>query len=366
MKSKQENPHFSFGCARELYQTKQHPRLLCDADSLAHLKKKLAAGQGLKLMDALRAKVAPYVNYVHESKDVGASLVHYARTNDQMGGWVITYLADMAFVGVIDNDERAISAVIKVLDAIPAAEESGPKDSYRMGYEAGFGNLHVAFDLVYNHMSKGQRQAYCKWLVKSCILGSLEFIRPKRYIRAAAVNVKIVGMVSGLLAALVIEGEPGVPDLKKEKAELLQYLEATLFTFVGENGYPPEDIGYGTGMVGIVSRVLESLNRAGVLNPYTLNPIYEKYGRAILHFMQPWGEFSSNLGDYAADVGYTSLVIPRLAAHTNDPTLLWMQSTLTYPSGASGPNDIKKLRKQWPEAFIAPGLKVPEIGRAHV
>ena len=45
---------FGFGLAEDLYESGAHPRLLVGPDDVAALRKRIAAGPGKKLMDALR------------------------------------------------------------------------------------------------------------------------------------------------------------------------------------------------------------------------------------------------------------------------------------------------------------------------
>ncbi len=79
----------------------------------------------------------------------------------------------------------------------------------------------------------------------------------------------------------------------------------------------------------------------------------------MLHFVQPWGKFLFNTGDYGADFGWRSVVFPRLAGETNDPALLWLHGTLRYPVASSGPIDMAQRLIGFPELELAKGFQVP-------
>ncbi|MBI2437643.1 MAG: hypothetical protein HYV36_02360 [Lentisphaerae bacterium] len=165
-------------------------------------------------------------------------------------------------------------------------------------------------------------------------------------------------VLAALMTLLAVKGDPGVPDLTEEESELLRMFEASLFCGIGPNGYPAEDIAYGSGMVSFMARLVEPLRRAGLYDAYAL-PRYRRFGRAMLHFVQPWGKFLSNTGDYGADFGWRSPVFPRLAAETRDPALLWLHGALSYPIACAGPRDMKTRRVDFPELKLAPGFQAP-------
>lgn len=362
---------FEFGCARELYINKRHPRLLCGQEDIADLRRKVRGGNGRAIMDALRRKARGLAGVVKESPDVEGLLTHHNARTDPRGGGVLDSLADIALVGVIDGDADLINATRTALAAIPGAEKRGPRDTYSAGY-ASWGNIQMAYDLAYEFMSGKERKDFAVWASDISVRETLKALRKGAFLecagkplckgaflRCAGMNVLVAGMMSATLSLMAIEEDEGVPDLSREKAELLRYFEATMHSVMGPNGYPTEDIGYGSGMVSLLARVAEVLRRAGLYDAYKECPRFLQFGRAMLHFVQPWGKVLSTTGDYGADFGWRSPIFPRLAAVTNDRALLWLHGTLSYPIACSGPMDMKKRKKDFPELVLKPGFQVP-------
>ena len=349
---------FDFGVAKKLYAKSQHPRILVDESSLAVLRKKVRTGTPKKLMNALRAFVKPLVEFVEKSDNVAGMFAHHTVRKDPSGGRVIAGLCEIAIVGAVDKDERAINAVRAALAAFPAGDKLGPRDSYRPGY----GHLHImhhAYDLVANYMTKEERAAYTQWTLACSIRESLVDLRKVNYLRCAGQNIAMVGMITALHGLLAIEGDEGVPDLAAEKAELLRFFESTMFTQMGENGYPHEDIAYGTGMVAFTSLLVEALRRAGLYDAYTQCPRYLKFADAMLHFVQPWGKYLSNTGDYGADFGPRAPIFPRQAAVTKNPAVLWLHGQISYPIAAAYPLDASQRRLHNPELQIGKDYQIP-------
>lgn len=353
---------FTFGCAKALYARQQHPRLLCGPEDLPRLRQALSRGPGRRFMDAFRRRVRPQVRGVEAAGDLAAELIPDTKPGRprpaQRLGAVFSNLPCMAFVAVLDEDARALAAVQRVLTAIPTAEKRGAQDRLSLGYSAR-GMTQIPYDLVGHTLPTAERAAITAWLLKASLQDVLPVLRQRHYLRCSGMNIPMAGMMTALLSLLAIKGDPGVPDLAAEETELLHFLEATLNCVVGPNGYPDEDIGYGTLMVGELAFVVEAVRRAGLFDAYRDCPRYAEYGNAMLHFVQPWGKFLSNTGDYAADCGIRSLVLPRLAAETGNRALMWLDGTLSYPIGSAGPMDIKAARRAWPEIRLGPGFQVP-------
>jgi len=160
-----------------------------------------------------------------------------------------------------------------------------------------------------------------------------------------------------MLHLLAVEGDAGAPGLAREKAELLRLFEASLFAAIGPDGYPAEDIGYGTVVAGYLARAGETLRRAGLYDPYARCPRYARIGRAVLHFLQPWGRFLSNTGDYGDHFASRDLILPRLAAETNDPAVLWMHGSLCHPPAEA--DDPSATNPYWRETELRAGFQVP-------
>ena len=350
--------YFDFGCARRLYDNRVHPRVMLGAEEIADLRVRVRSGRGKKLMTAMRMKVRPLADALAETDDAAGMLAHHNARTDKRGELVLPALADIALVGVIDEDAACLDAVRKALAAVPEADLRHPRDTYSLGY-ASWGNVQNAYDLAFNAMTPVERKSFARWAAEISVGESLKMYDDSVYFHNAGMNVPVVGTVAAFLSLLAVEGDAGAGDLSRQKARLMRRFEASLFAAIGLNGYPVEDIGYGSGIVSLLARVGEALRRAGIYDPYTQCPRYAKFGRAMLHFAQPWGKVLSNTGDYGADFGWRGVVFPRLAAETNDPVLLWLHGTLSYPIACSGPMDMKERLRGFPEVKLDNGLQAP-------
>ncbi len=309
-------------------------------------------------MAVLREKVSPLVAAVEASNNLPGMLTHHTVRTDPVGGIVLECLPDIALVGALDEDDRARSAVCRVLAAVPEAESLGPRDSYSIGF-ASCGSLQIAYDLTVAHLPGAVRDAFTRWTLDIGIRAVLGALDARHALRSVGQNVAIVGIISALLSLLTIEGDPGVPELTDERRRLLRYFEGALFAACGPNGYPAEDIGYGNGMAGLLARTVEATRRAGLYDAYRQCPHYARFGRAMLHFVQPWGTILSNTGDYGADFGYRNFALLRLATETADPALLWLLETLSFPLAAAYPQDLSDRRTIFPEFSLHTGMQVP-------
>jgi hypothetical protein len=346
------------GNAAALYKQGTHPRLLIGPDGVLRLQEQIKSGWAGKIMEALRTKVEGLVQSVEQTDDVAALLAHHVVRTDPMGGHVLEGAGDIAMVALLDDDLRAREAVRRILYAIPDAERLGPRDTYSVGY-ASWGTLQMAYDLTFNHLPADEQKRFAQWAAKISVRHTLKVLQRNIYFRAGGANVQMVGMIAALLSLLAIEGDPGAGDLSRAKKLLLEYFEVSMFSVMGSEGYPFEDIGYGSGMVSLLARVVEATRRAGLYDAYAQCARYTRFGQAMLHLVQPWGQVLSNTGDYGADFGWRSVVFPRLAAMTNDPALLWLHGTLSYPIAASGPIDMEFRRIGFPELTLARGFQVP-------
>lgn len=346
------------GTAAVLYEQKIHPRLLIGPSEVSRLRHQIQSGWAGKIMAGLRTKVDGLIQSVEQTDDMAGLLAHHVVRTDPMGGHVLEGAGDIAMVALLDENPRARDAVRKILHAIPDAEKLGPRDSYSAGY-ASWGTLQMAYDLTFNHLRADEQMRFARWAAKISVRHTLKVLQRQIFFRAAGANVQMVGMIAALLSLLAIEGDPGAGDLSRAKKRLLEFFEVSMFSVMGREGYPFEDIGYGSGMVSLLARVVEATRRAGLYDAYAQCSRYTRFGQAMLHFVQPWGQVLSNTGDYGADFGWRSMVFPRLAAMTNDPSLLWLHGTLSYPIASSGPIDMKFRRIGFPELSLAKGFQVP-------
>jgi hypothetical protein len=82
---------------------------------------------------------------------------------------------------------------------------------------------------------------------------------------------------------------------------------------------------------------------------YKQCPRFARFGRAILHFVQPWGEHLTSTGDQYDSFPERIFVLGRLARVTCDPSLAWLAGTISDPP-----------TKLWPpELALRPGLRIP-------
>ena len=336
---------FDFGCARQLYERRLHPRLLVGPEDLGSLRDACRRGWCQKVLASLRVKVEPLIAEVLAAKDLSALVGNPtgARNGgDPRGQAINNSLDDIVLVGLLENDDRALEAGRRVLLSGPA---SSPNN-----YNVVFG-----YDLIQPHLSAADRRTIAGWLVEHMrrMLGSMK----PTYLESAGSNIGMAYMLVALTLLLAIDGDEGVPDLAAERSRLLLLFEAALYSSIGEGGYPEEDIGYGTLMTGRVARVATCLRRAGLYDAYRKAPRFTRFGRAMLHFVQPWGMYLSNTGDHGDDFGCRDLVLAHLARYNNDPTLIWLMTTLSYP-----PLDLEhrgRIDAVARETELADGLQVP-------
>jgi len=302
---------FSFGCARPLYEQKQHPRVMLGPAEMARLRERTRAGDGRRILSALHEKVIPDVRRFEEwTPDPGATSEANVK---QLGRPLMDTLFDIAIAGVLDEDQRFIQAASRMLTLVPAADRFAR-----------------TYDILWHHLTPEARRAYCEWAVANSVKARLEATRDV-FFRGAGANLNIHNMYAPLATILSIQGDEGVPDLGPELRESLLRFEATMNVAINRDGYPEEDIGYGTQAAARMSFLVEATRRAGLFDAYRQCPRFAKFGRAILHFVQPWGQFLSNTGDHGDDFDSREFILARLATETGDPALLWLLGTLTYP-----------------------------------
>jgi len=326
---------FEFGCARHLYEKGIHPRLLLGPDDLEALREECRAGWCGQLLARLRQKVEPLVAGVLGGKDA-ASLVR-----EPAGGAIVASLDDIALVALLDHNADALEAARRVLVSRPGAY--------------GDGNLALGYDLMQPHLSDGDRRLFVDWAVDQ-MRRHLEAAGP-RFLLGAGANHRWGPMFVALLLLLAIDGDPGVPPLGAERAELVRNFEAALYGSFGAEGYPAEDIGYGTQMVGWLTRGATCLRRAGLYDAYGRCPRFARAGNALLHFVQPWGHYLSNTGDHSDDFRCRELALAHLARYNGDPTLTWLLGTLLVPN--LDPEYQERYAGSLAETELAPGFRVP-------
>jgi hypothetical protein len=311
-------PH-QFGCAADSYRRGLHPRILLGPDDLMRLRRQIRRENGRAIFKAIRAKIAPVVDgllaaetpqALDELLDPGKSI--YASFAAQVEGSI----HEMAMVAVLADDARAAQAARRVL--VEA----------RAGRRTGFFAYHAyAFDLMHDRLTPQERLQYATEAVeRACKL--IEPFEIKYYANAGG-NGVLVHMFIAMHLVLAVRGDPGVPDVEPLLAKLISYLRATMHTAINPDGYPEEDVGYGTSVVSSLAKICHAVYRAGLWNAYEECPRFRKAGRAILHFVQPWGEHLAATGDFgAASCDHRENLLARLAQANRDPSLLWLLGTL--------------------------------------
>lgn len=320
--------NYAFAAAKKLYEQNQHPRLFFGKRDLPKLRKSLASGDGKKIVAVFRRSRKRLVRNILEF-DTPEALAFAAGSTHRVG--LLGGAPGIAMLAILDNDADAYEAVRLILAASISTEshqEKGGQPRLRLGY-ATTGSLCRAYDMVHAKLTPTERRKFCKWAYEKGVKRIIRELLPSYYTEAGR-NIPMNGLLSAVNTALVIDGEDGVPDMSREWADLLPMFEATLNTTIGTEGYPHEDMGYGTVMFARVSQIAEMLRRAGILDPYKVSPRYAEFGNAMLHLVQPWGEHLSTTGDHGDDFGQRVFVLSRLAETTRDPTLLWLLLTLPY------------------------------------
>ncbi|MBI3985370.1 MAG: hypothetical protein HY343_00475, partial [Lentisphaerae bacterium] len=305
-------PRFAFGCAAGLYRRGVHPRVLVGPADLPRLRRTMRQGTCRKVMDAMRSQLRPLVEQMLAGHDLKDLLAHRQLRQGRGDSPVLQRLHDLALVGVLDADAGTLEAVRRALVGLPGAEDLSTGFWCSPRYHH-VGTIAYAYDLVQASLSDADRRTFLRWALDCSLRLSLKLIRETHYLRTAGMNVPVVGMITALTTLLAIEGDPGVPDLTRERAELLSYFEATLHTALGPAGYPLEDTGYGTAVVPYLMPLMDAVRRAGLYDATASCPRVRRFGEALLHLVQPWGDVLSNTGDNTPDVLWREWALARLA-----------------------------------------------------
>ncbi len=339
---------FQFGAARKLYRDGNHPRIMLGPDDIEMLRERVSRGHGKKIMINLRKKLLPLTDAVLDANDL-ETVVRGDDTWNAMGARLGFAMTDLAFVALLDGNEEIVEAINRIMRIVCKRGY----DTHRTGVRPP--SMTAAFDLLYHQLGEAEKKSYIRAGLKD--LKEILKYRKFTHYRASAMNMVLGQAYTGIVYCLALQGEPGVPDLGDALRQLLKRFEATVFTSVGPDGYPEEDIGYGTGVTAGTAIVGEWIRRAGLFDIYKECPHFLKFGRAMVRFVQPWGENLSNTGDHGDDFGNREFVLARLAAETNDPSLLWLLGTLYYSHGVVHPeNDMPSFYQEVP---LRKGFRTP-------
>jgi hypothetical protein len=347
--------HSEFGCARPLYEKNVHPRVLMGADEIARLRRCVRSGLGRRIFRIMRLKAAAMTQRILTSPDLPEAIGRWNVSWVEPFTNVMWGLLDTAVVGVLDEDARTTGAVWRVISNLPEALRRCPRGLERFGWGFPFG-VAVAYDLICNEMPLKDRQSFNAWAAEN-LIRRMKAVVASRYYKNAGGNGTINYMETPLAMTLAIKGDPGAPPLDEDLRECLSFLEASLHVAIGPDGYPEEDIGYGTSVASSLSFLVEIVHRAGLYDAYSSCPRFARFGDAMLHFVQPWGGYLSNTGDHGDDFRSRELVLARLASETASPALLWLLGTLSYPTiGTRGPYEEDACG---PEVPFAKGMNIP-------
>ena len=343
---------FAHGCARPLYDKGTHPRVLIGPAELAGLRTRTRSGGGKRLADAVRAKAGHAARLVNEADDLAATVAGWNREIGQAGTQIVGALEDMALVSALDRNAAMADAVRRVLLVAADTDAQSRHDSPVRRFAYGAGGLCLAYDLVHRAMDARDRRAFVSWISTFALPFILDVIPPAAFLTHAGGNMALGGFASAVSCALAIDGDPGARSQRSNLRLLVTYMEAALHAAIGPEGYPEEDIGYGTEVATSLAYSAESLRRAGLYDAYAECPRLAKFGRAILHFVQPWGRNLSNTGDFMDTFGRRVFILARLATETNDPALLWLLGTLANERDYF-------MREHTLEVPVRRGIRVP-------
>jgi hypothetical protein len=299
------------GGARSLYERNVHPRVLIGPRELAAMQRRVHTSRGKKIMNGLRARLRPQVREILDAGDDSKALA--VLQSGYFGQTVFWNLDEIAMMGRIDDDAEAIKAARRMLTAIARANTDASGNTYHVPH---------TYDVLHDFLSEADRKLVGNWLVHRGVQRLLTSIR--RFYLGAGSNMNVCTLISALLSLLAVRGDEGIPDLNREQDQLLLMLEAALHATHGPDGYPVEDIGYGTSLTAYLAFAVEAVRRAGLYDAYVQCPRFTRFGQAILHFVQPWGTHLTMTGDNHDAFFQRHLILARLASVTRDNTLLWL------------------------------------------
>ena len=344
---------YAFGCAKRLYRDNIHPRVLCGPDELAAMSRQIRTGDGKRIMDALRKKLRLIIREVLDAADLGKLLSFYGTGAWLGSGWKIAMATrDLALVGVLDDDADAIEAARRVLmDRTPGSVGG-------LGWEC---MNTIAFDLLYHHLSPEERRNYAG-LAGEHVRKTVPAGLPRYFLNAGGNMTYGIHSAAPLLCAMAVQGEDGAGDFTAEVAQTIKFLDSTLHTAFNADGFPEEDIGYGTDMAGLLAWTVEGVRRAGFYDAYDAKngcPHWSAMGRALVHFVQPWGEYLSMTGDHPNCFWNREFLLARIAAETKDPAVRWLLGAIEHTGKEMAKNAFRDFHV---EIELRKGFAVPVTG----
>lgn len=341
----------TFGCAAESYRRGVHPRILLGSDDVACLRRLIRRGDGLKIFNAICERIAPIVDGLLAA-DTPEALDALLSPDPKQSFWssfvnqADNAIHEMAMVAVLADDERALAAARRWMVDVPPEKRVG------FGYHA------YAYDLLHDRLTADARLRYTTEAIEK----AQKLIEPftRNYYADAGINGVLVHMFIAMHLVLAVRGDPGAPADTVEPllAKLISYLRATMHTAINPDGYPDEDVGYGTSVVCSMAKTSHAVFRAGLWNAYKECPRFRKAGRAMLHFVQPWGDHLAATGDFGgASCDHRENLLVRLAHANRDPSLLWLLGTLHNDNRILKPEFA--VGNDYREVVLRKGFQVP-------
>jgi hypothetical protein len=342
-----------FGQARELYQRGVHPRLLLDQQDLQALRRLTAKGDGKLILLGLRRLAKPMFKYLGDGSTLDALIAENLAKPQQCYLYaVLVRFWDLAALAVLDENPKQIAILAKLLGKIAALPiNAGLTPGWPIHY-----GLMVGYDLLHPHLDAETRLAIVR-RADAMADHLLQHLRANRFLMHAGGNKGVGGVMNSWFAILGIAGDPGAKDRQADLPELCTLLAGCLHAAIGRDGYPTEDIGYGSSVAAGLALTTSLVQRAGHYDGTTDCPRLLKVGQALLHFMQPWGEHLTNTGDHSDDLDSREYIFSYLAAINGDPTLSWLVEQLRYPPVPA--NKDKAGKPFWLEVPLAPGRRRP-------
>ncbi|MFP4026347.1 MAG: heparinase II/III family protein [Candidatus Brocadiia bacterium] len=322
--------NYDWGAANELRTNRSRPRIHFGIDDLPALREKLSSGHGRTIVEAFRERVHSQVERVLEF-DTDAELREAtgeprSKTQKLVKGGRTTGIVDMALIYLLDRDKKALKAVKRLFRVIPDFDSSG-QGRLALSYN-GVGLISQAYDMVAQDLEDDEKEKICSWAWEHGVQENLNDLSV-RIFKGPGANIPMSGVLNAVQALLCLEGEPCVEGAEELWPQVIPMIEAIVHGCLGPNGYPEEDMGYGTLMTARLAHTVEILRRAGIYDVYEKCPRYAKFGRAMLHMLQPWGTHLTTTGDHGDDFGLRTFVLARLADETHDPTLIWLLTHLS-------------------------------------
>jgi hypothetical protein len=346
--------NLAYGIAKPLYAKQAHPRVLLGPADVAALRACTRIGDGRKIRLAVRGKAARLFAELAAAPEPSTWLGGNG-TWSSLSARLMFAVDDMAITALLDNRADYVEQLRTILRALCVADPIKSRAGIRLA------NMALAFDLLHEHWTPEDRAEVVRAGVID-IRTRLEAARVN-YFKSAGGNITLMSLLVALPEALALRGEPGVPDdFEGLLADLILRYEASVNVTANANGYPEEDGGYGNLIMARLVEYGEMLHRAGLFDVYTACPVFARSGRALLHFVQPWGGHLSNTGDHGDDFGQRELTLARLAARTKDPSLVWLLRTLSYTHAIIKPENANG--RFYSEVPLAPGEQVPTTLRS--